>query len=96
LVSGLSILFLTLLLSLTTIIHVKSDRTNDTVQLAAKCGSISGYRTKIFVFFPVVLVLIFILSWTIKRERQCLNLCNGRPGKIFFKIFSRVFDIFFA
>jgi len=91
-VTGLSILFLILLIFLTTITHFISFQyntkldsiINNTVQSVAKCESISNYRTKIFSFLPIALALIVIFSWTIKRENHCLNLCNGRPGMIIF------------
>jgi hypothetical protein len=96
----LSILFLTLLLSIITITHFisfKYDTVNetrleslliDTTQLVAKCESIANYRTENLIFVPIALALVFIFSWSIKREEQCLHLCDGRPGRGLFKILS--------
>jgi len=93
-VGGLSVLFLTLLFSITTITHFTSfkyditDDTkldlliNDTVRLVARCEKISDYRSGNLIFFPFALTLILIFSWSIKREKKCLKLCDGRPGKI--------------
>ncbi len=96
----MSILFLTLLLSITTITHFTSFKydvvnesrleslINDTVQLVAKCGSIANYRTGNLVFFPIAFALILVFSWSIKRENRCLNLCDGRPGRDLWKSLS--------
>lgn len=94
LVGGLTVLFLTILLSITTITHFTSFKydvvnetrlealINETIQLVAKCGNISNYRTENLIFFPISLALILVFSWSIKREKRCLKLCDGRPGKI--------------
>ncbi len=69
-------LFLTLLLSITTIAHfisLKYDIVNETkldslindiIQLVAKCEKISNYRTKNLVFSLVALALIFYMDLT--------------------------------
>lgn len=92
-VGGLSILFLTLLLSITTVTHFTSFKydivnetrmdalINETIQLVAKCGNISNYRTENLIFFPISLALIVVFSWSIKREKRCLRVCDGRPGR---------------
>jgi hypothetical protein len=66
---------------------------NNTVTLVTTCGTISYYRMESFVFFPTALALIFIFSWSIKRRKRCLHLCNGRPGKEFLNILYG-FDFF--
>jgi hypothetical protein len=92
-VGGLAILCLTLLLSITTITHFTSFKydivnetkfdalVNDTILLVAKCGSISNYRKGNLIFFPVSLTLIMVFSWSIKREKKCKHLFDGRPGR---------------
>ncbi len=106
-VSGLSILFLTLLLSITIITHFtlfKYDVANETrsdsliihiIQSVVKCGSIRNYAMKYFVFCPIALALILHFSWLIKREKRCLNLCDGRPGTESFLIFSTNLTFYF-
>jgi len=101
-VGGLSILFLTLLLSIITITHFisfKYDIVNetrleslmsDTTQLVAKCEIITNYRTENLIFVPIALALLFIFSWSIQREQRCLQLCDGRPGRDFFEEFIRI------
>jgi hypothetical protein len=91
----LSVLLLTILLSVTTLTHFTSFKydivnetkfdalINETIQLVAKCGTISNYRKENLLFFPFALTLIFLFSWSIKREKRCLHVCDGRPGKIF-------------
>ncbi len=86
-------MFLTLLLTITTVTHFTSFQygvvnetkfdslINDTIRLVAKCGKISNYRTGNLIFFPVALALIAVFSWSIKREKRCLDLCDARPGK---------------
>jgi hypothetical protein len=91
-VGGLFILFLTLLLSITTITNLTSFKydsinetkfaalINETTRLVAKCGSISDYRKGNLIFFPASLALIMIFSWSIKREKRCPKVFDGRPG----------------
>jgi hypothetical protein len=55
---------------------------NDTIRLVTQCERISDYRRGNIIFAPFALVLILIFSWSIKREKQCLDMCDGRPGKI--------------
>jgi hypothetical protein len=101
----LSIFFLSLLLAITTITHFTSFKydvvnetrleslINDTIQLVAKCGSIANYRTGNLVFFPVALALILVFSWSIKREKRCLSLCDGRPGR---DLLKNLFEFYFS
>ncbi|CAF1562766.1 unnamed protein product [Rotaria magnacalcarata] len=93
-VSGLTIFFLLLLYLTTTLIHFswfKYDITddtkleslvNETIRLVSHCERISNSRQGNLVFFPIALALIIMFSWSVKRERRCLNLCDGRPGII--------------
>ncbi|CAF4013125.1 unnamed protein product, partial [Rotaria sordida] len=53
---------------------------NDTIHLIRQCEKISDYRKENIIFFPFALTLIFIFSWSIKREKKCLHTCDGRPG----------------
>ena len=92
-VGGLSIFFLSLLFSVTTITHFTQfkydivDETkleviaNETIRLVAQCEKISDYRRGNLVFFPVALSLILIFSWSVKREKRCLSLFDARPGE---------------
>ena len=91
-VGGLSIFLLLLMFSITTVTHFTSFKyeitnetkldqlVNDTIRLVAQCQGISNYRTGNLVFFPVALALILIFSWSVKREKRCLNMCDARPG----------------
>lgn len=105
-VGGLTVLYLTLLLSITTITHFTSfkydvvnetrldDLINETIHLVTKCGSISNYRVENLVFFPISVALILVFSWSIKREKRCLKICDGRPGNIemnYHENFTRLF-----
>ncbi|CAF4499532.1 unnamed protein product [Rotaria socialis] len=93
-VSGLAIFFLLLLYFSTTLIHFswfKYDITddtkleslvNETIRLVSHCERISNSRQGNLVFFPIALTLIIMFSWSVKRERRCLKLCDGRPGMI--------------
>jgi hypothetical protein len=102
----LSILFLILLFSITTITHFTSFKyditddtkldllVNDTIRLVAQCERISNYRVGNLIFFPFALCLIFIFSWSVKRERRCLDLCDGRPGRLFDE-FTHIFNMKF-
>jgi hypothetical protein len=91
-VGGLSVFFLILLFSVTTITHFTSFKyditddtkldllVNDTLRLVTQCEKISDYRMGNLIFFPIALSLILIFSWSVKREKRCLKLCDGRPG----------------
>lgn len=93
LVGGLSVFFLTVLFSVTTFKHFSSfkyditDETkldqlvNDTIRLVTHCEKISDYKMGNMIFFPVALCLILMFSWWVKREKRCITLCDGRPGK---------------
>ncbi|CAF1180370.1 unnamed protein product [Rotaria sp. Silwood1] len=93
-VSVLIIIFLSLLYSITTLTHFSSfkyeitDETkldvivNETIRLVAHCERISDSRLGNLIFFPIAVGLIIIFSWSTKRERKCLNTCDGRPGLI--------------
>ncbi|CAF3690473.1 unnamed protein product [Rotaria sordida] len=93
-VGTLIIIFLSLLYSITTLTHFSSfkyeitDETqlellvNETIRLVAHCERISNSRLGNLVFFPIAVCLIVIFSWSVKRERKCLNICDGRPGVI--------------
>lgn len=88
----MTVFYLTLLLSLTTITHFSSfqydvvnhtrieNLLNDTIRLVAKCGRISNYRMENVIFFPIAVAMILVFSWSIKREKRCLNVCDSRPG----------------
>ncbi|CAF2995113.1 unnamed protein product [Rotaria sp. Silwood2] len=52
----------------------------NTIRLVEQCESTLDYVNENFKFFPFALVLIFIFSWLIKREKRCINTCYGRPG----------------
>lgn len=34
------------------------------------------------IFAPIAVALIFMFSWSIKREKKGLDICEGRPGII--------------
>jgi hypothetical protein len=55
---------------------------NDTIRLVKECTRISDYRRGNIIFAPVACTLIFLFSWAIKREKLCVDTCEGRPGKI--------------
>ena len=53
---------------------------NDTIRLVNKCVTISDYRTGNLIFAPFAISLILIFSWSLKRRKLCLHMCDGRPG----------------
>lgn len=55
---------------------------NETIRLVTDCARISDYRRGNLTFAPCACVLILLFSWSIKRENACLNMCDGRPGKM--------------
>lgn len=89
----LIIIFLSLLYAITTLMHFSSFKyeinedtkldvlVNETVRLVAQCEHISNSRVGNLVFFPIAVSLIVIFSWSTKREKRCVDLCGGRPGK---------------
>ncbi|CAF3576654.1 unnamed protein product [Rotaria sp. Silwood1] len=91
-VGVLSISFLSILFLITTIMYLKSFvfyitdekegefSINDTIHLVKQCESISDYRRGNLIFSPFALTLIFIFSWSIKRDSLCKDMCDGRPG----------------
>ncbi|CAF5006865.1 unnamed protein product, partial [Rotaria magnacalcarata] len=93
-VGVLSVLLLSLLFVITTLMYLKSfvyyttdekegeSSINDTIRLVKQCESISDYRRGNLIFSPFALTLILIFSWSIKREKWGLRMCDGRPGKI--------------
>jgi hypothetical protein len=90
----MSLLFLSMLFSITTITHFKSFKyditdeikfdalVNETLRLVTQCEHISDYRKGNLVFFPIALALIVIFSWSVKREARCLQQCDRRPGSL--------------
>ncbi|CAF4481627.1 unnamed protein product, partial [Rotaria magnacalcarata] len=91
-VGVLSVLLLSLLFVITTLMYLKSfvyyttdekegeSSINDTIRLVKQCESISDYRRGNLIFSPFALTLILIFSWSIKREKWGLRMCDGRPG----------------
>jgi hypothetical protein len=59
---------------------------NNTVRAIIQCehNSILSIDNLIFIF--IAIILCFIFSFCIKREKHCINVCNGRPGSIYFLI----------
>ncbi|CAF1032001.1 unnamed protein product [Rotaria sordida] len=88
----LSVLLLSILFLITTIMYLKSFvyyisdekegefSINDTIHLVKQCESISDYRRGNLIFSPFALTLILIFSWSMKRDKQCLDMCDRRPG----------------
>ncbi|CAF4048403.1 unnamed protein product, partial [Rotaria sordida] len=83
----LSVLFITITLRYYKLFEIDkiNDKTlgsllNHTTHLIEECESTLDYRIENLKFFPFALSLIFIFSWSIKRDKQCLKTCNGRPG----------------
>ncbi|UJR37331.1 hypothetical protein I4U23_030039 [Adineta vaga] len=62
--------------------HDEEFSINDTIRLVNQCVNISDYRTGNLIFAPFALSLILIFSWSLKREKYCLNMCDGRPALI--------------
>ncbi len=60
--------------------------TNNTGQAITQCehNSILSIDNLIFILISIILCIIF--SFFIKREKHCVNVCNGRPGSIYFLI----------
>jgi hypothetical protein len=94
-------LFLSLLLSITTIMHFTSfqyDLTedtklssvvNDTIRLVVQCKYIADYRVGNLIFFPVGVCLVLVFSWLKQGLRMSKNnLCNS-----FSPFFSFSFNI---
>jgi hypothetical protein len=87
-----TILILTVLFAMTTVKHFfsfnyENDQRssletliNDTINQVTQCQQISDYRIGNLIFLVPSLALVFIFSWSVKRERQCLGQCDGRPG----------------
>ena len=86
LVGSLTILFVSLLLFITTIMHFKSfqyDLTedtklssivNDTIRLVIQCKYISDYRIGNLIFFPVGICLVLLFCWLkYMRDNQLSN-----------------------
>lgn len=105
-IGGLTTIFLSLSFSITTIVHMslfefntnnntnKDVLINNTAALLTQCGNISNYRKENFVFFPMALVLIFIFSWSKKRQKGCQHQCDVQPGR-FIEIVIGIGDFFF-
>ncbi len=92
-VGSLSVIFLTSLFVITTIMYFLSFgynlttdeehvSINDTIRLVNDCTRISDYRRGNLLFAPLACALILLFSWSVKREILCLDMCEGRPGKI--------------
>lgn len=92
LVGGLTVFILSLLFIITTVKHTlsfnydhdqRSDLEaliNDTINQVTQCESISDYRMGNLIFFAPAVALIFVFSWSVKREKECVDRCDGRPG----------------
>jgi len=91
-VGGLTIAFLTILFVITTVMYYFSFgynkfseheqlSINETIRLVTECARISDYRRGNIIFAPFAFGLIFLFSWSIKRDTACLNRFDGRPGK---------------
>ncbi|CAF5171331.1 unnamed protein product, partial [Rotaria magnacalcarata] len=52
---------------------------NATIRSVQTCHFILDHRRENLSFFPAALVLIFIFSCCIKRQKTCLNTCYSRP-----------------
>jgi hypothetical protein len=54
---------------------------NNTIHLVKQCEMISDHRRGNLIFAPFAVSLILIFSWSVKREKGCIDMCEGRPGK---------------
>ena len=103
-VGGLSILILSILFTVTTLTNFAAFEyeiteetrfdvlVNETARLVSRCKGIADYRNGNWVFFPFAVALIILFSWSVKRERKCLHMCDGRPGKLTSIRFQSVID----
>jgi hypothetical protein len=55
---------------------------NDTIHLVKQCERITDYQRGNLIFVPFAITSIFMFSFLIKRQKRCLNKCDGRPSKI--------------
>ncbi|CAF0929613.1 unnamed protein product [Adineta ricciae] len=62
--------------------HDEEFSINDTIRLVNRCVTISDYRTGNLIFAPFAISLILIFSWSLKRRKLCLHMCDGRPALI--------------
>ena len=75
-----------------TYLNLSNNNSNSTI---ANCRSISDYRMNSVLMMLAVSILIFISSFSIKRQKLLLNVCHGRPGINYIFIMKLIFLFLF-